>query len=522
MAFDTRLHFRLPEDYDPEQLDDLLIEKFAFIAEPPIAEKWVFYDTFDWRLFNRSMVLLHAGQAIVLNDLADGESLNGLTGHSAPQFVWDLPESSLRQRLEPIVKVRAFLPLVELDTRFILYRILNADRKTVVRLVYTEVQTGTEEGGPNLVAYLSLWPVRGYPKYKRKLIKYLGRRPKVSSLIADVYISTLKQAGKKPGSYSGKFDLRLKPRMRSSSATKEILRYLLEIMKTNEAGIRADIDTEFLHDYRIAIRRTRSALSQIRKVFPKEETEYFKQSFRNLGQLTNDLRDLDVYLLSESEFEALLPEEMREDIVLLFDYLRTLREIALEEVIISFSSPEYAKAMREWEEFLNKPSPKKGVAANAAVPIVDLARKRIYGRYRKVIEVGDIILTHTQDDLLHALRIECKKLRYLMEFFATLFPKKKMARLIGQLKKLQDNLGEFSDLSVQQEYLMNMAEKLPMDDVGSRKALVATGYLVENLNNKQKAVKDNFANTFTQFASPANQDAFRRLFSVKGKKKGRR
>jgi CHAD domain-containing protein len=292
-------------------------------------------------------------------------------------------------------------------------------------------------------------------------------------------------------------------------------------MKANEAGIKADVDTEFLHDYRIAIRRTRSALSQIRNVFPVEATEHFKKEFRTLGQLTNELRDLDVYLLSEDKFEARLPEAMREDIVPLFDFLRILREQALEEVIDSLSSSESKRVLREWEEYLNEPISKKRAAKNGAIPIVELARKRIYKRYRRVIKNGDYILTHTKDELLHALRIECKKLRYLMEFFTSLFPRKKMTRLIRQLKKLQDNLGDFNDLSVQQEYLMHMAEELPIDDPRSRKALVATGYLVENLGNRQKAVKADFAKTFTNFASPANQKSFRRLFAKKGKKGGR-
>jgi CHAD domain-containing protein len=292
-------------------------------------------------------------------------------------------------------------------------------------------------------------------------------------------------------------------------------------MKANEGGIKADIDTEFLHHYRIAIRRTRSALSQIRDVFPTEATEQFKKEFRFLGRRTNKLRDLDVYLLSEASFQARLPAMMREDILPLFNYLRLLREQALEEVIDSLSSSEYARALEEWETFLNEPISKKPVAANATVPIVELARKRMYKRYRRVIKDGDYILTHTQDDLLHALRIECKKLRYLMEFFTSLFPRKQMTRLIRQLKKLQDNLGEFNDLSVQQEYLMHMAEELPIDDPRSRKALVATGYLVENLGYKQKAVKADFANTFKGFASPANQKSFRRLFATKGKKDGR-
>jgi CHAD domain-containing protein len=173
--------------------------------------------------------------------------------------------------------------------------------------------------------------------------------------------------------------------------------------------------------------------------------------------------------------------------------------------------------LNEWAEFLNEPVPKKPDAANATMPIVELARKRIYKRYGRVIKDGDYILTHTQDEYLHALRIECKKLRYLMEFFASLFPRKKLARLIKQLKKLQDNLGDFNDLSVQQEYLMHMAEELPIDDPRSRKALVATGYLVENLGYQQKKVKANFADTFTEFASPTNQKLFRQLFAIKRK-----
>jgi len=518
---DTHLNFKLPDEYEPGQLDQLLAGRFTFMVEPPIAEQWTLYDTFDWRLFNRSLVLRHADQKLYLEPFFDGESLNVLTGISSPEFAWDLAESPLRDRLLSIIKMRVLLPLAEIQIRSKIYRILNRDEKTVARVVTTEVRTLDEGSEPVLATYLSLRPVRGYPKYSRKLAKSLNRAGRETPMLKDLYFSTLERAGQKPGRYSSKLNLQLKPKKRSDASAKVILRYLFEIMKANEAGIKADIDTEYLHDYRIAIRRTRSALSQIRNVFPTKVTEHFKQEFRTLGQFTNQLRDLDVYLLSEGEFEARLPEAMREDIVPLFDYLRLLRKRALEEVIEGLLSSEYVRAMNEWEEFLNGPVPKKPVAGNAATPIVDLARNRIYKRYRRVIKDGDYILTHTRDELLHALRIECKKLRYLMEFFTSLFPIKKMTRLIKQLKKLQDNLGDFNDLSVQQEYLMHMAEQLPIDNSQSRKALVATGYLVENLGYKQKKVKANFADTFTEFASPANQKLFSQLFARKGKKAGR-
>jgi CHAD domain-containing protein len=518
---DTNLNVRLPDEYERDQIDQLLVDKFAFVVEAPVTKKWTFFDTFDWRLFNRSLALRYSDQELILDQLTSGETIDRLSGVSALEFARDLPESALGKRLNAISKMRALLPLAEMQTSSKIYRILNRDEKTVARIVTTEAQMRDDGKDPVLAVYVTLQPVRGYPRYARQLRKHLGYTGLETSLIEDLYLSALERAGNDPGSYSGKLDLRLKPKKRSDASTKVILRRLLEIMKANEAGIKADIDTEFLHDYRIAVRRTRSALSQIRNVFPADITEYFKKEFRTLGRRTNELRDLDVYLLTENEFQARLPEVMREDIVPLFDYLRVQREQALEEVVLGLSSDQYARVLVEWEGFLNRPAPKKPVAANATVLIVELAQKRIYKRYRRVIKNGDYILTHTQDELLHALRIECKKLRYLLEFFSSLFPRKKMARLIKQLKKLQDNLGEFSDLSVQQEYLMHMAEELPLDDPRSRKALVATGYLVENLGYKKKAVKANFAKIFEDFASPANQELYRRLFAAKGKKAGR-
>jgi CHAD domain-containing protein len=254
-------------------------------------------------------------------------------------------------------------------------------------------------------------------------------------------------------------------------------------------------------------------LSQIRNVFPPEIAERFQREFRTLGSLTNQLRDLDVYLLAESSYRAELPPGMRDDIAPLFDYLRAQREQALADVIAGLDSQDYARILRDWEAFLNEPVPEIPEAANAVVPIIDLARRRIYSRYRRVVKDGTYVLEHTQDEWLHALRIECKKLRYLLEFFSSLFPPKKVARLISQLKALQDNLGEFNDLSVQQAYLLHIAEALPVSDARSKRALVATGFLVETLARRGQVVKASFAQTFTDFAAPANQKLYRQLFA---------
>ena len=78
---EANLHVRLPDEYEREQTDQLLAGKFAYLMEPPNSQRWTFYDTYDWRLFNRSLVLRQAGQELTLEHLADGKSVaESLTG----------------------------------------------------------------------------------------------------------------------------------------------------------------------------------------------------------------------------------------------------------------------------------------------------------------------------------------------------------------------------------------------------------------------------------------------------------
>jgi CHAD domain-containing protein len=104
-----------------------------------------------------------------------------------------------------------------------------------------------------------------------------------------------------------------------------------------------------------------------------------------------------------------------------------------------------------------------------------------------------------------------------MEFFAGLFPRKKVNALIEQLKNLQDNLGDFNDLCVQQEYLLDISAELPAGPQQVKKTLVAIGSLIETLDHEKQSVKDAFAGTFTDFAAPANQELFQELFTANGK-----
>ena len=513
------MKFKLPDAFDEKQFIRKLADQYALKKEPAIAKRFSFFDTFDWRLFNKSLVLYGSGNKLFLRKLAKSEIISTIEIASLPVFIWDFPDGKLKKHLAPIIKMRALLRLAEVYSRSTPYRVLNRDEKTVVRLVYEEIRPFHDKEAPALGIHLWLKPVKGYPKYSRILAKRLTEAGLTCGNKEDIFYRALEIEDKKPGSYSAKVNIQLDPDMRSDEATQVILRFLLYVLRINETNIEKDLDTEFVHDYRVAIRRTRSALGQIQWVFPMETTDRFKKDFAFVGKLSNDLRDLDVYLLNEATYKAMLPPVLRADIDPLFDHLRKKRSKAFQKVISGSKSKKYEKILKDWEAFLNQPRQDDGAAPNAELPIIDLACKRIYKKYRNVVKAGNLILENAEDEMLHALRIHCKKLRYLMEFFSSLFARKKINVLIEQLKKLQDNLGDFNDLCVQEEYLLNITTELPATHRRLKKTLVAIGSLVGTLGRERQMVKDASAETFTDFASPENKELFQELFTSKAKKK---
>ncbi len=511
-AMDSPTRFRLPDGYDQAQIGAALAKRYIIRAEATLTGSWTIYDTFDWRLSGKSLTLQWSGGDLVLRSLPDGEVLQGCPLASPPGFAWDLPEGPLREQVSSIIEVRRLIELVTAHTWSSTFRVLNKDEKTVARLARDEVRPTASEEGPPFESYLTVLPLRGYGTQARRISAILGKNLIVASRKEAVFYSAFRAFGQKANTYSGKLRIRLKPKLPAGEATGIILRQLLEIMRANEPGIKADLDIEYLHDYRIAVRKSRSALSQLQGVFPESKTEHYKRKLGALGRLTNDLRDLDVFLLAEAYYRAILPPAMKDDITPLVDHLRALRAKALFSVTEGLEAKGYARILEDWQGFLHKPATAKS-AVEAKVPVIDLARKRIYRRYCRIVRSGMEVLNHTEDELLHDLRIECKKLRYLLEFFASLFPPKKLNRITRQLKRLQNCLGEFTDLSVQQHYLLSIAEGLDLEERQARRVLVATGFLVETMARKQKETKARFAGIFSEFASPAHQKQCQLLFA---------
>lgn len=173
-------------------------------------------------------------------------------------------------------------------------------------------------------------------------------------------------------------------------------------------------------------------------------------------------------------------------------------------------SRRYRTLLAGWKKFLEQSVPRRPRAARALTPIGELAGRRIWKAYRRTLKEGRAIRPDSPAENLHELRKTCKKLRYLLEFFRSLYPPEKLRPLIKQLKGFQDYLGEFQDIHAQIDTLHRFSLEMRKMDSVPTDTLLAMGALLGQLDRRQSALRESFSERFEQFSR--NQARFRELF----------
>ncbi|MCF7971719.1 MAG: CHAD domain-containing protein [Methylococcaceae bacterium] len=502
------LHFELPEHMAADNFLSTLSKKIDFqIASEHYAIK-TFYDSFDWRLYNAD-ILCELNQSktashISLIDRNSGDCLALENQQDVPSFSHQFKDGRLKTKLDSLLEMRALLPLCQLPHQVFHINVLNKDKKTIVRIKLEEYE--------DLASRISLQPLKGYEKAVARISLLLEKSFELTPTQGSILNSALKLQGRKAKDYSSKLAIKLDPELRADKASKIIYRDLLKSIQINEAGTIADIDTEFLHDFRVAVRRTRAGLSQIKQVFPDKVMTHYASFFAWLGQITGATRDLDVYLLNYKQYKAALPESLQADIAPLYAFLKQKQKQAQTELAHHLKSPDYIKQLLAWEQYLKEPLPKKGCSSAANLTIKTLADQRIWKVYKRLIKEAEEITECSPAKVLHELRKTCKKLRYLMEFFQSLYPDNEINALIKALKGFQSVLGDFQDYEVQETSLKKFSEEMMVNKVQSN-TFLAMGVLVQHLDTKRCAARQDFSKQYALFKCEQNKSAFKTLFA---------
>ena len=306
----------------------------------------------------------------------------------------------------------------------------------------------------------------------------------------------------------------IEPGQRSELAVRQILVHLLDTLRTNIDRVLEDLDPEPLHDLRVATRRTRSALSTIKGVLPDAVVNLFARDFKWLGTVTGPCRDLDVQLIEMNDFQRRL--EIADGSL---DPLRKLIEKSRRDehhrVCDALRSERFRRLIDGWDEILHTDTAGEPEPRNARRPVIDLARKKIHKAYRRFVKRGAKLTDEAPEEALHRLRIDAKKLRYLLEFFADLYPEETARRLVKELKRLQDSLGGFNDMAVQRARLASFAEELTASGKAGPGTEVSMARVAQAMAERQNGHRRDFADRFASFASADNCRLYRETFGTK-------
>jgi CHAD domain-containing protein len=149
-----------------------------------------------------------------------------------------------------------------------------------------------------------------------------------------------------------------------------------------------------------------------------------------------------------------------------------------------------------------------GQPARRGPDIGALAADRIARAQRRVAKRGAALAAVTSAggppaEDLHALRKRCKELRYLLEFFGSLYDPAVYRRAVKNLKGLQDCLGEFQDGEVQRDAIRGFAAEMVADNqtaAALAATLLAMGELTARLHEQQRRASEEVAGRFAEFA----------------------
>ncbi|RWO41400.1 MAG: CHAD domain-containing protein [Mesorhizobium sp.] len=230
-------------------------------------------------------------------------------------------------------------------------------------------------------------------------------------------------------------------------AARDILRDCLDQIATNFFVVRKLDDIEGPHQLRVGLRRLRTAFLVYKSALDSTEMARLSGEAKWLGQEVGRLRDLDVVahviVMREATLHpdepglSALAEVLAKQAAERRDQIRTL--------LIGTRAQAFLSDLAQFVEMRGWLVPADlAQTGRLAVPVVDLAPRLLNKRWKKVSKAARGLETLTADQR-HTLRKELKTLRYAVEFFAPLFPAKRVDPFLKALKTLTTVFGDLND-----------------------------------------------------------------------------
>ena len=455
--------FELKLEFDPA--DRAAIEAHPLLAASTRKEQRlnsIYFDTAD-------LALQKARLCLRLRDTGRGfvqtiKASDGVQLFERPEWEQDIP------RLEPDLSLAAGTALEPL---------LNAHvRETLQPLFHTRIDRDlyrVDSGGSEIEVAVDLGEIeaaerrapvhevelelkRGTPADLFRLAKALAADAPLTLAVKTKAERGYELASKaEPGAEKAE-RLDLDRAMTCQQAFTAIGESCLRQMVANAPGVIAG-NAPNLHQMRVGLRRMRAAITAFAKVVADAEKDRIEAELKWITSELGPARDLDVFEadILKPMVDSRVPDANFAATRLAFDESRAK---AYRTAVAAIRSARYRRLLLDLAEWIEAGpwTTDDELRKKRGRNIVEQAAK-VLGRVSKKIKKAGADLRDLTPKQRHKIRIKAKNLRYAVEFFASLFPDDKDAKLreatLSALKDLQDELGALNDLAQRDALLAN-------------------------------------------------------------------
>jgi CHAD domain-containing protein len=436
----------------------------------PVRNGDTYVDTFDWSLMKNKLSLRYriSNGASMYTLKSIGPVEEGIARRMETQISLDKPVDD--PTLVPVKQIRKFIDDIIFPRR-LLEQVLIRTHRRRYRVI------SAEEAEIELAFDTSTFALRGLHKPRRvQKLEELeaeilngpeGALQSLSALLSDRFHYPPSKASKfevaierfKITIPSKKPPKGLRPHLddRLDLAVRKILTHQFTWLREHLPGVQQDLDTEFVHQARVATRRMRSALRLFRDAIPESVATYLGGELKWLGGMFGAVRDLDVFLLNLSRFKNRIESFPAKKKQAFEDWIEKHRRAPLKALCQALEAPRYRNFERRLAQFLERTLPARPRASLALKPVREVAPVIITKKFNAVIEQGRALLADPKPKQYHLLRIQMKKLRYASEFMATAY-EGRLDAMIERAVEIQDCLGELQDTVFTRKFIEGLLE----------------------------------------------------------------
>jgi CHAD domain-containing protein len=211
-----------------------------------------------------------------------------------------------------------------------------------------------------------------------------------------------------------------------------------EVFEHREAALEAD-SIKGVHDMRVAIRRLRSLIRDLKAIFDAHPFKRIQKTLKNLADALGDVRDQDVYIHTLEKLGADGPGPAITERI---EYARKTREKAFRKLTRTLSDKMAGRLTKDFSSAVDTVLGEPRLFRPSSVETA--ASEILSARITEVEKLGNAVYDPFDTTGLHETRIAAKRLRYAGEILSALFSKE-LEEFVRETKDLQSHLGDVHD-----------------------------------------------------------------------------